>query len=149
MNSNVKKLDLLLLNRRFLSLFENDHFDSLNMKAKDQLMLAMIRQFLKSTNTALPRFLATIKPAQPVTYCPACKTEIPYENHEEGTCRNGHSFERCCQTLLLTCDIPYRCCLMCNRKFVNYDDDDGVMCHFQSDKCPMCGGKIKPKDGFQ
>ena len=75
--------------------------------------------------------------------CPICESDIPMENMENGTCRNGHKWQRCCAKFTVCSELFHKRCQDCSRCVsMPYSGLSPWMCGLLESitKCPFCFG---------
>lgn len=80
--------------------------------------------------------------------CLICQEAVKFDDHSKGSCVNGHVFARCCQSLLLCSNLPYRTCNVCKSSAIKKPDECSIFGNVLTDTCTYCDGQLKLIEGF-
>ncbi|XP_074659333.1 general transcription factor 3C polypeptide 4-like [Tubulanus polymorphus] len=114
----------------------NSYNDIPNPGETEQLITSLMVDWCKQTSNNGER-------AEPSSgeQCAICTERIPLVTISQGVCPKGHSFGRCCQTLLLCQNVPYRKCMECQSVAIAMEisGSDWIKQVLKT-KCTFCDG---------
>ncbi|XP_013391935.1 general transcription factor 3C polypeptide 4-like [Lingula anatina] len=67
----------------------------------------------KKRDTLIENVKSKLQFHKPAEKCNICGEVINFSSAKQDSCGNGHKFARCCQSLLLVQETPYRKCQNC------------------------------------
>lgn len=137
-----------------VKLFLNMNIDVNTLSVGECTALSQMKLLLESNavkdihNTAqLQEFTSIISHQHATEICCVCQATIRFTDTLADGCENGHVFSRCCQTLQLCLQVPYRKCSFCiclaaARHPAGNSRQSAWLAALQTERCTYCDGKL-------